>query len=64
METEYKQGDRVKYKPIGGATSQVSETTGTIVNVKGSGADSVYTIENDNTHKRTDYHAGNIEHKE
>lgn len=65
-------GDKVKYKAIGGATSKVPETTGTIVDVKGSGAvssetlfcivdrhlvqDAVYTIENENTKKKREYH--------
>ncbi|OJA14127.1 hypothetical protein AZE42_05034, partial [Rhizopogon vesiculosus] len=53
-------GDKVKYNPIGGASSKVSTTTGTIVDVKGSGTDAVYTIENDKTNKKREYHAGNI----
>ncbi|KAG1751110.1 hypothetical protein EDB19DRAFT_1903971 [Suillus lakei] len=61
--TDYQPGDKVRYKPIGGATSKVNETIGEIVNVKGSGADAQYTIKNDNTGKRTTYRAGNIEGK-
>ncbi|KIK48092.1 hypothetical protein CY34DRAFT_72716, partial [Suillus luteus UH-Slu-Lm8-n1] len=51
-------GDKVRYKPIGGAASNVNESVGEIVNVKGSGEDAQYTIKNDNTGKKTVYHVG------
>ncbi|KAG1743166.1 WD40-repeat-containing domain protein [Suillus paluster] len=63
LQTEYQPGDKVKYRPIGGATSKVAETVGEIVDVKGSGEDTQYSIKNDHTGKTTTYYARNVEGK-
>ncbi|KAI0257322.1 hypothetical protein BJV78DRAFT_1277869 [Lactifluus subvellereus] len=53
-------GDRVEYRPVGGATDNVSHSTGEIVNITGKGEDTRYTIQNDNTKKQTEYQKMNI----
>ncbi|KAG0691896.1 hypothetical protein DFH29DRAFT_840396 [Suillus ampliporus] len=63
MTDSYQPGDKVKYKPIGGATTHVSNAVGEIVDVKGSGEETQYSIKNDHTGKTTTYYARNIEGK-
>ncbi|KAF8557451.1 hypothetical protein OG21DRAFT_1505418 [Imleria badia] len=59
-EQQYQKGDRVEYRPVGGAHDNVSHSHGEIVDVHGSGADVRYSIKNDNTGKKTSYQAKNI----
>ncbi|KZT07670.1 uncharacterized protein LAESUDRAFT_758249 [Laetiporus sulphureus 93-53] len=57
----YQQGDKVKYRPIGGDSDNVSHSTGTIEEVVEADDGSVrYAIKNDNTGKTTDYQEMNI----
>ncbi|EGN98880.1 hypothetical protein SERLA73DRAFT_136893 [Serpula lacrymans var. lacrymans S7.3] len=74
--SEYKKGDKVEYRPIGGDSDNVSHSVGEVVEVQGSGAvsifsvnpahpltfpqDAKYTIRNDNTGKATTYQEKNI----
>ncbi|KIJ67087.1 hypothetical protein HYDPIDRAFT_109094 [Hydnomerulius pinastri MD-312] len=58
--SEYKKGDKVEYRPIGGNTDNVARSVGEVVEVQGSGADAKYTIRNDNTGKNTTYQEKNI----
>ncbi|OSX58747.1 hypothetical protein POSPLADRAFT_1048946 [Postia placenta MAD-698-R-SB12] len=52
----YQQGDKVEYRPVGGATENVSHSTGTIASVSEAEDGSVrYAIKNDNTGKTTNY---------
>ncbi|KAI0049784.1 hypothetical protein FA95DRAFT_1556488 [Auriscalpium vulgare] len=56
----YKQGDKVEYKPIGGAADNVSHSTGQIVDVVNDESENRYVIKNDNTGKETTYQEKNI----
>ncbi|KAH7928078.1 hypothetical protein BV22DRAFT_1031075 [Leucogyrophana mollusca] len=58
--TDYKKGDKVEYRPIGGSGDNVSHSVGEVVEVQGSGSDAKYTIKNDNTGKSTTYQEKNI----
>ncbi|KAF6749875.1 hypothetical protein DFP72DRAFT_1072787 [Ephemerocybe angulata] len=72
MAPQYKKGDTVSYKPVGGPDSNTSETTGTITdvltepgrqadrNVQASEDDPRYEIENSNTGKMTTIYEKNI----
>ncbi|KAI0274877.1 hypothetical protein BC834DRAFT_965345 [Gloeopeniophorella convolvens] len=53
-------GDRVEYKPIGGAADNVSHSTGEILNVINEGGEPRFVIKNDNTGKETTYQPMNI----
>jgi len=53
----YNKGDKVEYRPIGGASDNVSTSTGEITAIT---ADGEYTIRNDNTGKETTYKEMNI----
>ncbi|TCD70211.1 hypothetical protein EIP91_004391 [Steccherinum ochraceum] len=58
---DYKKGEKVEYRPVGGGNDNVSTTTGIITNVeKGDDGEARYTIQNDNTGKETTYQAMNI----
>ncbi|KAH7884529.1 hypothetical protein F5I97DRAFT_1812315, partial [Phlebopus sp. FC_14] len=48
-------GDKVEYRPVGGASDTVSHSVGEIVEIHGSGEDATYSIRNDNTGKTTTY---------
>ncbi|KAG8213422.1 hypothetical protein J3R82DRAFT_11924, partial [Butyriboletus roseoflavus] len=48
-------GDKVEYRPVGGAQDNVSHSVGEIVEIRGSGADLRYRIKNDHTLKVTSY---------
>ncbi|KIM68435.1 hypothetical protein SCLCIDRAFT_1209249 [Scleroderma citrinum Foug A] len=61
--TEYKQGNHVEYRPVGGASENVSHTTGVIEEVQEHGDDKRYAIKNDNTGKTTSYQGKNIVQK-
>ncbi|KAL4064504.1 hypothetical protein V8B97DRAFT_2006413 [Scleroderma yunnanense] len=54
------EGDRVEYRPVGGATDTVSHSKGVIEAVEVSGDDKRYVIKNDNTGKTTSYQEKNI----
>ncbi|KAI0004108.1 hypothetical protein BJV74DRAFT_881285 [Russula compacta] len=56
----YKAGDRVEYRPVGGAADNVSHTTGEILDVIDEGEEPRYVIRNDNTNKETTYQEKNI----
>jgi len=58
--TSYSKGDKVEYRPIGGASDNVSHSTGEIVEVKTSEGEKSYVIRNDNTGKETTYQEMNI----
>jgi len=57
---QYKEGDQVSYHPIGGASDNVSTSTGEITNVVQEDGETKYTIRNDNTGKQTTYKEMNI----
>ncbi|KAI0386195.1 hypothetical protein F5Y04DRAFT_289906 [Hypomontagnella monticulosa] len=69
---QYKNGQSVRYKPVGGPDSNTSESTGKITgvltepgvqadrNVQASPDDPRYEIQNDNTGKRTTVYEKNI----
>ncbi|VDC05571.1 unnamed protein product [Peniophora sp. CBMAI 1063] len=58
--SDYKKGDRVEYRPIGGSSDNVAHSVGTITGtVQEEGVDK-YTIRNENTGKETTYQAMNI----
>ncbi|PGH06333.1 hypothetical protein AJ79_06576 [Helicocarpus griseus UAMH5409] len=69
---QYKEGQSVRYKPVGGPESQTSESTGRVCsvltqpgqqaqrNVAASEDDPRYEIENENTGKRTTVYERNI----
>ncbi|KII89904.1 hypothetical protein PLICRDRAFT_40085 [Plicaturopsis crispa FD-325 SS-3] len=56
----YKKGDVVQYHPIGGASDNVSSSTGEIVDVEEVDGELKYSIKNDNTGKTTTYQAKNV----
>ncbi|KAI0322147.1 hypothetical protein OF83DRAFT_1167809 [Amylostereum chailletii] len=56
----YKKGDQVEYRPVGGASDNVSHSTGKITNVLVEDGVERYTIRNDNTGKETTYQEMNI----
>ncbi|KAI9568240.1 hypothetical protein HD554DRAFT_2022481 [Boletus coccyginus] len=56
-------GDKVEYRPVGGAQDNVSHSVGQVVDVHGSGADLRYSIKNNNTGKTTSYQEKNIVRK-
>ncbi|KAI0783703.1 hypothetical protein C8Q75DRAFT_810502 [Abortiporus biennis] len=52
----YKQGDHVEYRPIGGTAENVSHSTGEITKTfDAEDGTTRYTIKNDNTGKETNY---------
>jgi len=58
---DYKQGDKVEYRPIGGQSDNVTHTTGVITKVeKADDGTNRYHIRNDNTGKETAYQDMNI----
>jgi len=57
---QYKPGDRVEYRPIGGASDNVAHSVGEILSVDETGEDVKYNIRNDNTHKATGYSEKNV----
>ncbi|KAI1282521.1 hypothetical protein F5Y07DRAFT_395319 [Xylaria sp. FL0933] len=69
---KYKNGQSVRYKPVGGPDSNTSESTGKITdvltepgvqadrNVQASADEPRYEIKNDNTGKLTTVYEGNI----
>ncbi|KAI0734230.1 hypothetical protein C8Q72DRAFT_880497 [Fomitopsis betulina] len=58
---EYKQGDKVEYRAVGGAVDNVAHSTGTIERmVNADDGSTRYTIKNDNTGKKTTYKEANI----
>ncbi|KAI1094688.1 hypothetical protein F5B19DRAFT_490225 [Rostrohypoxylon terebratum] len=69
---QYKEGQTVRYKPVGGPGSNTSESTGRITdvltkpgmqadrNVQASADEPRYEIQNDNTGKRTTVYEKNI----
>ncbi|KAJ6138495.1 Protein of unknown function DUF2945 [Penicillium samsonianum] len=65
MHPRYKEGDKVSYKPVGGAQSRTSKSVGVIREMKGgrSSTDDEprYKIENMHTHKSSNIKEGNIE---
>ncbi|ODQ52828.1 hypothetical protein SAICODRAFT_7853 [Saitoella complicata NRRL Y-17804] len=52
---QYKEGDKVEYRPIGGESDNVSHSTGVIEEIKEEDGVTKYTIKNDNTGKSTTY---------
>ncbi|KAN0093236.1 hypothetical protein V8E55_004020 [Tylopilus felleus] len=62
-EPQYKKGDKVEYRPVGGGSDNVSHSRGEIVGVHGTGADLRYSIKNYNTDKKTTYQEKNIVRK-
>ncbi|EIW57337.1 uncharacterized protein TRAVEDRAFT_48376 [Trametes versicolor FP-101664 SS1] len=60
----YKQGDKVEYRPIGGAAENVSHSTGVIEEIiQSEDGETRYAIRNDNTGKTTNYQEMNIVQK-
>ncbi|CAI7580239.1 unnamed protein product [Penicillium glandicola] len=61
----YKEGDKVSYKPVGGAQSKTSTSVGVIRETLGGRSSSDdemrYKIENMHTHKSSSVKEGNIE---
>ncbi|EKV06977.1 hypothetical protein PDIG_66130 [Penicillium digitatum PHI26] len=61
----YKEGDKVSYKPVGGAQSRTSKSVGLILETLGGRSSSDdeprYKIENMHTHKSSSIKEGNIE---
>jgi len=58
---DYKEGDKVEYRPIGGSGENVAHSTGVISSVSEAEDGSTrYTIKNDNTGKSTTYQEMNI----
>ncbi|KAI0166551.1 hypothetical protein GGR57DRAFT_447070 [Xylariaceae sp. FL1272] len=72
MAPKYREGERVRYKPVGGRASNTSESTGKITdvltepgtqadrNVNASADEPRYEIQNDNTGKMTSIYESNI----
>ncbi|KAI3336818.1 hypothetical protein HD806DRAFT_528406 [Xylariaceae sp. AK1471] len=72
MAPKYSDGEKVRYKPVGGRNSNTSESTGTITNVltepgtqadrnvQASADEPRYEIQNDNTGKLTSVYESNI----
>ncbi|KDQ57163.1 hypothetical protein JAAARDRAFT_58628 [Jaapia argillacea MUCL 33604] len=59
--THYKSGDKVEYRPIGGASDNVAHSTGEIVDVvEEENGEKKYAIKNDNTGKTANYMEMNI----
>ncbi|KZT73135.1 hypothetical protein DAEQUDRAFT_722256 [Daedalea quercina L-15889] len=57
----YKEGDKVEYRPIGGAEENVAHSTGTVESVtQAEDGSARYAIKNDNTGKSTSYQEMNI----
>ncbi|KAH9926822.1 hypothetical protein B0H21DRAFT_763935 [Amylocystis lapponica] len=61
---DYQKGDKVEYRAIGGASDNVSHSTGTIQDVTtAEDGTNRYTIKNENTGKSTTYQEMNIVRK-
>jgi len=61
MVAQYKKGDKVEYRPIGGDSDNVSHSSGQIQEVfEDEKGDVKYAITNDNTGKTTNYLEMNI----
>lgn len=59
--SSYEKGDKVEYRPIGGASDKVTHSTGVIESVsEGDDGAPRYTITNDNTGKSTTYQEANL----
>ncbi|KAF8513186.1 hypothetical protein BU17DRAFT_95687 [Hysterangium stoloniferum] len=58
--TKYNAGDKVEYRPVGGAADNVSHSEGEIVEIIGSGENTRYAIKNNKTDKVTHYQEMNI----
>lgn len=59
IECNYTQvGDKVEYRPVGGASDNVSHSTGEIINIDNNSDETRYVIRNDNTGKETTYKVG------
>ncbi|KAI0710034.1 hypothetical protein C8Q76DRAFT_798803 [Earliella scabrosa] len=57
----YQQGDKVEYRPIGGAEENVAHSTGVIEKVyEAEDGTARYSIKNDNTGKTTHYQEMNL----
>ncbi|KAI0360113.1 hypothetical protein OH77DRAFT_1419504 [Trametes cingulata] len=57
----YKKGDKVEYRPIGGAEENVAHSTGVIEDVfEAEDGSTRYAIKNDSTGKTTNYQEMNI----
>ncbi|EIN12907.1 hypothetical protein PUNSTDRAFT_131137 [Punctularia strigosozonata HHB-11173 SS5] len=54
------EGDKVEYKPIGGAADNVAHSTGVIEQIVDEGGEKKYSIRNDNTGKVTTYQEMNL----
>ncbi|KAJ5514064.1 hypothetical protein N7463_003616 [Penicillium fimorum] len=64
-QAQYKEGDKVNYKPVGGAQSKTNKSVGVIRETLGGRSESDdeprYMIENMHTHKNSSIKQGNIE---
>lgn len=58
--TQYKVGDKVEYRPIGGGHDNVAHSEGEIVEITGSGNSTRFSIKNAKTQKVTAYEEMNI----
>jgi len=56
----YKVGDKVEYRPIGGASDNVAHSKGEIVDIIEEEEETRYAIKNENTGKTTNYLEMNI----
>ncbi|KAI0951113.1 hypothetical protein AcW1_008237 [Taiwanofungus camphoratus] len=62
--TEYKKGDKVEYRPVGGGSENVSHSTGVVEDVfQTEDGQTRYAIKNDSTKKTTNYLEMNIVEK-
>lgn len=59
--SQYKEGEKVEYRPIGGGSDNVAHSTGTIEKVsQAEDGTPRFTIKNDNTGKTATYQEMNI----